>query len=71
MKNNVKANILLTFAALLLLGVVVSGVLAIIGIIPKDRAWIPFTVFIGGDVVLIGTMLKVIDDIDDDDQDDE
>lgn len=71
MKNNVKANILLAFAAILLLGVVVSGVLAIIGIIPKDRVWIPFTVFIGGDVVLIGTMLKVIDDIDDDDQDDE
>ena len=71
MKNNVKANILLTFAALLLLGVVVSGVLAIIGIIPKDKVWIPFTVFIGGDVVLIGTMLKVIDEIDDDNQDDE
>lgn len=71
MKNNVKATILLAFAAILLIGVVVSGVLAIVGVIPKDKIWIPFIAFIGGDVVLIGTMLKVIDDIDDDDQDDE
>lgn len=57
MKNNIKANILLAFAAILLIGVVVSGVLAIIGIIPKDKIWIPFIAFIGGDVMLITTLL--------------
>ncbi len=71
MKNNVKANILLAFAAILLIGVVVSGVLAIIGIIPKDKIWIPFIAFIVGDVILIGTMLKVIDEVDEDEQNDE
>lgn len=71
MKNNVKANILLAFAAILLIGVVVSGVLAIIGIILKDKIWIPFIAFIVGDVILIGTMLKVIDEVDEDEQNDE
>lgn len=71
MKNNVKANILLAFAAILLIGVVVSGVLAVIGIIPKDKIWIPFIAFIVGDVILIGTMLKVIDEVDEDEQNDE
>ncbi|GEM_PF-3568809 len=71
MKNNVKANILLAFAAILLIGVVVSGVLAVIGIIPKDKIWIPFIAFIVGDIVLIGTMLKVIDEVDEDEQNDE
>lgn len=71
MKNNVKANILLAFAAILLIGVVVSGVLAIIGIIPKDKIWIPFIAFIVGDVILIGTMLKVIDEVDEDEKNDE
>ena len=71
MKNKVKANILLAFAAILLIGVVVSGVLAVIGIIPKDKIWIPFIAFIVGDVILIGTMLKVIDEVDEDEQNDE
>lgn len=65
MKNNVKATILLSFAALLLIGVVVSGVLAIIGIIPKDKIWIPFIAFIGGDVILITTLLIALENIDD------
>lgn len=66
MKNNVKATILLAFAALLLIGVVVSGVLAIIGIIPKDKIWIPFIAFISGDVILITTLLIALEKIDDD-----
>ena len=66
MKNNVKANILLVFAAILLIGVVVSGVLAIIGIIPKDKIWIPFISFIGGDVMLITTLLIALEKMDDD-----
>lgn len=66
MKNNVKATILLSFAALLLIGVVVSGVLAIIGIIPKDKIWIPFIAFIGGDVILITTLLIALENMDDD-----
>lgn len=65
MKNNVKATILLAFAALLLIGVVVSGVLAIVGIIPKDKIWIPFIAFIGGDVILITTLLIALENIDD------
>ena len=65
MKNDVKATILLSFAALLLIGVLVSGVLAIIGIIPKDKIWIPFIAFIGGDVILITTLLIALEKIDD------
>ena len=65
MKNNVKATILLAFAALLLIGVLVSGVLAIIGIIPKDKIWIPFLTFIGGDVILITTLLIALENMDD------
>lgn len=65
MKNNVKSTILLSFAALLLIGVVVSGVLAIIGIIPKDKIWIPFIAFIGGDVILITTLLIALENMDD------
>ena len=65
MKNDVKATILLSFAALLLIGVLVSGVLAIIGIIPKDKIWIPFIAFIGGDVILITTLLIALENIDD------
>lgn len=69
MKNNVKANILLAFAAILLIGVVVSvvvsGVLAIVGIIPKDKIWIPFIAFIGGDVMLITTLLIALEKMDD------
>ena len=65
MKNNVKATILLAFAALLLIGVVVSGVLAIVGIIPKDTIWIPFIAFIGGDVILITTLLIALEKMDD------
>ena len=65
MKNDVKATILLSFAALLLIGVLVSGVLAIIGIIPKDKIWIPFLAFIGGDVILITTLLIALENIDD------
>lgn len=66
MKNNVKANILLAFAAILLIGVVVSGVLAIVGIIPKDKICIPFIAFIGGDVMLITTLLIALEKMDDD-----
>lgn len=66
MKNNVKATILLAFAALLLIGVVVSGVLAIIGIIPKDKIWIPYIAFIGGDIMLITTLLIALENMDDD-----
>lgn len=66
MKNDVKATILLAFAALLLIGVVVSGVLAIVGIIPKDKIWIPFIAFIGGDVILITTLLIALEKMDDD-----
>ena len=66
MKNDVKATILLAFAALLLIGVLVSGVLAIIGIIPKDKIWIPFIAFIGGDVILITTLLIALEKMDDD-----
>lgn len=65
MKNDVKATILLAFAALLLIGVLVSGVLAIIGIIPKDKIWIPFIAFIGGDVILITTLLIALENMDD------
>ena len=65
MKNDVKATILLAFAALLLIGVLVSGVLAIIGIIPKDKIWIPFLTFIGGDVILITTLLIALENMDD------
>lgn len=65
MKNDVRATILLSFAALLLIGVLVSGVLAIIGIIPKDKIWIPFIAFIGGDVILITTLLIALENIDD------
>lgn len=65
MKNDVKATILLSFAALLLIGVLVSGVLAIIGIIPKDKIWIPFIAFIGGDVILITTLLIALEKMDD------
>ena len=65
MKNDVKATILLSFAALLLIGVLVSGVLAIIGIIPKDKIWIPFIAFIGGDVILITTLLIALENMDD------
>ena len=65
MKNNVKATILMAFAALLIIGVVVSDVLAIIGIIPKDKTWIPFIAFIGGDVILITTLLIALEKIDD------
>ena len=64
MKNNVKATILLAFAAILLIGVVVSGVLAIIGIIPKDKIWIPFIAFIGGDVILITPLLIALEKMD-------
>ncbi len=69
--NNVKANILLAFAAILLIGVVVSGVLAIVGVIPKDKLWIPFVLFIVGAVVAIVAMLKLIDELDEDEQDDD
>ena len=65
MKNNVKATILLAFAAILLIGAVVSGVLAIDGIIPKDKIWIPFIAFIGGDVILITTLLIALEKMDD------
>lgn len=65
MKNDVKATILLSFAAILLIGVLVSGVLAIIGIIPKDKIWIPFIAFIGGDVILITTLLIALEKMDD------
>ena len=65
MKNDVKATILLAFAALLLIGVLVSGVLAIIGIIPKDKIWIPFLAFIGGEVILITTLLIALENTDD------
>ena len=65
MKNDVKATILLSFAALLLIGVLVSGVLAIIGIIPKDKIWIPFIAFIGGDIMLITTLLIALENMDD------
>ena len=65
MKDDVKATILLAFAALLLIGVLVSGVLAIIGIIPKDKIWIPFLAFIGGDVILITTLLIALENMDD------
>lgn len=71
MKNNVKSNILLTFISCLLLGVVVCGVLAIVGVIPKDKVWIPFVLFIVGAVVLIVAMLKLIDELDEDEQDDD
>ena len=66
MKNDVKATILLAFAALLLIGVLVSGVLAIIGIIPKDKIWIPYIAFIGGDIMLITTLLIALEKMDDD-----
>ena len=66
MKNNVKATILLAFAAILLIGVVVSGALAIVGVIPKDKIWIPFIAFIGGDVILITTLLIALENMDDD-----
>ena len=65
MKNNVKATILLAFAALLLIGVVASGVLAMIGIIPKDKLWIPCIAFIGADVILITTLLIALEKMDD------
>ena len=65
MKTTVQATILLAFAALLLIGVVVSGVLAIVGIIPKDKIWIPFIAFIGGDVILITTLLIALEKMDD------
>lgn len=71
MKNHVKSNILLTFISCLLLGVVVCGVLAIVGVIPKDKVWIPFVLFIVGAVVAIVAMLKLIDELDEDEQDDD
>lgn len=68
MSNNAKANILLALAVLLLVGVIVCFVLTRLDIIPDEYQIIPFIVFIVGSVVYIACMLKVIDDIDEDDR---
>lgn len=64
MKDDTKATIACVISAILLVAVAVSGVLAIIGIIPKDKIWIPFIAFIGGDVILITTLLIALENMD-------
>lgn len=69
MSNNTKANILLLLAVILLIGVIVCFVLARLDIIPDEYQIIPFIVFIVGSVAYIACMLKVIDDMDENDED--
>lgn len=68
MSNNTKANILLLLAIILLIGVIVCFVLARLGIIPERFQIIPFIVFIVGSIAYIVCMLKVIDDMDENDE---
>lgn len=69
MSNNTKANILLLPAVILLIGVITCFVLSRLGIIPSQYQVIPFIVFIVGSIVYIACMLKVIDDMDENDED--